>query len=77
MSWMQNLSRPLSLKDGLIVATLGAARQLIADLPGDRKKQESWEYAAKLLLKASEGSTIFCELATDQIERALKTEGLI
>ena len=77
MSWMQKLSRPLCLKSGVTVATLGAARQLIADLPADRKREETWEYAAKLLLKASEGSAFFCEMATDEMERALKTEKLI
>ena len=71
------MSRPLCLRGGVTVATLGAARQLIADLPGDCKKQESWEYVAELLLKASEGSAFFCELATDQMERELKADGLI
>jgi hypothetical protein len=75
---MRKLSRPLHLADGGVVATLGAARQFIVDLPARHKKKERWEYAAKLLLKASNGtSPILCELATDQMERALRADGFI
>jgi hypothetical protein len=76
MTWMRPLAKPITLKDGRIVATLGEARAIIHSLPERRQQSECWLYADALLLEAATARGSL-NVTAAQLTLALKAEGLI
>ena len=74
--WSAPLWRPIKLKDGRTLNTLGDARALILSLPELHQRNGHWQYAAELLLIAS-ASKNRSDDALAQMLRALKAEGLL
>jgi hypothetical protein len=69
--WFSKLSRPVAIKGGPVLRTLGDARAFLIDrLPPEDQDRESWQRTVELLLAAAEG-TAEIEAATQQLERAL------
>ena len=53
MHWSRQLSEPIILKDGRVIATLAEARAFIFGLSDRRQAAPYWQYAAELLLRAA------------------------
>jgi hypothetical protein len=69
--WSTKLTRPVAIKGGPVLRTLGDARAFMIDrLPAEDQDRNSWQRTAELLLAAAEGSAEI-EAATQQLERAL------
>jgi hypothetical protein len=61
---------------GIELATLGDAARFIALMKPFRQTRPHWDFAAELLLKAAETrDESDIEIATAQMERALRVEG--
>jgi hypothetical protein len=54
MPWSDEFWRPIKLKDGRSVATLGQARVSILWLPASQQELQHWVEASELLARASE-----------------------
>jgi hypothetical protein len=77
MPWSHKLTKPIVLKDGRTIATLGQAREMMLSIPIDRRRGEMWRYIAELLNEAARDSTASAHVETEaQLIRALKAEGL-
>jgi hypothetical protein len=77
MKWDQKF-KPIALRDGRTIASLGEGRSLISALPDPHPASFHWRYASELLLKAAERGERYAVMdARAQIARALKTEGLL
>jgi hypothetical protein len=77
MKWDQKF-KPIALRDGRTIASLGEGRSLISALPDTHPASFHWRYASELLLKAAERGERYAVMdARAQIARALKTEGLL
>jgi hypothetical protein len=76
MPWSREFSSPIALKDGRSITTLGQGRALILNLPVRHQVRPYWQYAADLLLIASEDEGAI-ELARARLCRALMIEGLL
>lgn len=71
--WSARLARPIVLKDGTRLVTLGDVRAFILKQPEHIQERGSWQHAAELMILAAErGGSI--EAATTQIEDALFLE---
>jgi hypothetical protein len=78
MPWSRKLAKPIVLKDGRTIATLGQAREMMLSLSPVRRRAEMWRYTADLLSEAAaDNSYVPHAEAEAQFLRALKTEGLI
>jgi hypothetical protein len=55
MPWSRQLSAPIILKDGRIIATLLEARALMLNLPFRHQVRLDWQYAGELLHDAPPG----------------------
>jgi hypothetical protein len=70
--WSAPLSRPITVKDGPTLRTLGDARAFMLHQPEGIQLRQSWQRAAGLLLAAADGADV--ESVTKQIELALLLE---
>ena len=69
--WSSKLTRPVLIKGGPLLRTLGDVRAFMIDhLPPEDQDRVSWQRTAELLLAAAEGSAEI-EACTQQIERTL------
>jgi hypothetical protein len=76
MAWETKFWKPVKLKNGRTIETLGDARDLIRSLPQFRRRNSEWQFALELLARASEATSL-ADDALAQLLRALKAEGLI
>jgi hypothetical protein len=76
MSWSTKIWKPIKLKDGRSIETLADARAIMLALPELHQRNPHWQYAAELLLSASNSKSAVDD-ATAQLLRALKAEGLV
>jgi hypothetical protein len=76
MAWTDPFWKPIKLKDGRILTTLGDARELIATLPALKQAEGHWQDAEDLLSRASIAPSAMDD-ALVAVVRALKAEGLI
>ena len=76
MTWVRKLAKPIALKDGRTIATLGDARAVMQSLSERRQRSELWLYVGALMLEAAVQRRATTE-ALAQLNRALKAEGLI
>jgi hypothetical protein len=71
--WSARLARPIVLKDGTRLVTLGDVRMFILQQPEHIQDRSSWHQAAELVILAAElGGSI--DAATAQVEDALFLE---
>ena len=56
--WNRPLAYPLTLRDGIKIATLRQAATLMMGLPETGKSKPVWQHAAELLLQAHKGVTL-------------------
>jgi len=71
--WSARLARPIVLKDGTRLVTLGDVRMFILKQSKHIQDRSSWHQAAELVILAAEhGGSI--DAATDQVEDALFLE---
>ena len=71
MGWEKKFWKPIKLKDGRKIDTLGEARDLILTLPQFRQRNPDWRLASELLARASESISAVDDALT-QLLRALK-----
>jgi hypothetical protein len=76
MPWTRKFPKPIKLKDGRKIATLGQARELMLALPERHQSRPFWQYAAELLIEAAEHNGDVDDAAA-QLSRALAAEGLL
>jgi hypothetical protein len=76
MTWMRPFAKPIALKDGRTIATLGEAREVMQSLQERRQHSERWLYAGALLLDAATARGSL-NIAARHLTLALKVEGLI
>jgi hypothetical protein len=76
MNWQTNFCKPIRLKDGRTMATLGEARSFIHTLPRNRRHNAYWSFAAEQLTRASEAASLVDDALT-HLQRALKVDELI
>lgn len=76
MNWDMKFWRPVKLKNGRTIETLADARDLMRALPEFRRRNPEWQFAAGLLARASEATSLLDD-ALAQLLRALKAEELI
>ncbi len=76
MTWSRKLSKPIALKDGRTIATLGEAREMLLSLPPVHRRGAVWQYAAELLNEAAADKDSMPDAET-QLTRALNAEGLV
>jgi hypothetical protein len=74
--WTRKFAKPIVLKDGRTIATLGQARELILALPERTQLRPYWQYAGELLLDAAEQGVDFTD-AGAQVRGALSAEGML
>jgi hypothetical protein len=70
------LAKPIVLKDGRTVATLGEAREMMLSLPPIHRRSPVWRFAAEVLNEAAADRTSVSD-AEAKFARALQVEGLI
>lgn len=76
MTWARKLAKPIALKNGRKIETLGEARELMLSLPPLYRRSPVWRFAAELLNYAAADRASLPD-AEAQFTRALKAEGLI
>jgi hypothetical protein len=76
MPWSRKFAKPIALKDGRTIATLGEARALILSLPDLHQTTLHWQHAAKMISRAAEAKCGIDE-GRMQMVLALKAEGLL
>ena len=76
MAWETKFWKPVKLRSGRRIDTLGEARDLIRFLPQFRRQSPDRRLACELLARASEATSLVDE-ALAQMLRALKAEGLV
>jgi hypothetical protein len=67
--WQAKLSRPIVMRDGTKLETLGDAGSFILALPEAYQHRSSWTRAAELLIEAAERKGDI-DAATKAVERA-------
>lgn len=72
--WTRILAKPLELKDGRILRTLGDVRVLMQRLPARHFKNSHWEHAGGLLDAAPGGSRAALNEAMAEVEQALRMD---
>jgi hypothetical protein len=53
MSWSRKLAKPIVLKDGRTIATLGDAREMMLSLPVLHRNGVMWQFTAEILKDAA------------------------
>jgi hypothetical protein len=76
MPWTDQFWKPIKLKDGRVLSSLGDARELIASLPAMKQAEGHWQDAEELLTRASIAPSAKDEVLA-AVVRALRVEGLI
>jgi hypothetical protein len=76
MTWARKLSKPIALKDGRTIATLGEAREMMLSLPPIHRRGPIWRFAAEVLNEAAADRASVPD-SEAKFTRALKAEGLI
>jgi hypothetical protein len=76
MGWETKFWKPVKLRSGRTIESLGQARDLIRSLPQFLRRNPEWQFASELLARASEASSL-ADDALAQVLRALKAEGLV
>ena len=76
MAWETKFWKPVKLRSGRTIESLGEARDLIRSLPQVRRQSPDWQLASELLARASEATSLTDD-ALAQMLRALKAEGLV
>jgi hypothetical protein len=76
MPWSRQLSVPIVLKDGRVIATLGYAREMMLAIPALHREEAIWRTTADLLNEAAAFQDLVPD-TEDQLLRALKAEGLL
>jgi hypothetical protein len=76
MQWDTKFRKPIKLKNGRKIETLGEARDLIQALPKGQRLDPEWQLAAELLARASEATSL-ADDALSQLVRALRARELI
>jgi hypothetical protein len=76
MPWSEPFWKPIKLKDGRLLTTLGDARELIATLPVLKRAESHWRDAEETLSRASVAPSAKDE-ALAAVVRALKEDGLL
>jgi hypothetical protein len=76
MPWSRQLSAPIVLKDGRVIATLNDARVIMRSLPARSQSSDVWLYAGGLMLEAATSAAPIGETA-DQLRRTLRSDGLL
>jgi hypothetical protein len=76
MPWSRQLSAPIPLKDGRMLATFGDARDMMLSIPEVHQTALHWQHAAVMLSRAAQSKCGIAE-AQMQLELALKAEGLL
>jgi hypothetical protein len=71
--WSARLARPIVLKDGTRLVTLGDVRMFILKQPKHIQDRSSWHQAAELVILAAEHDGSI-DAATAQVEDALFLE---
>lgn len=78
MPWATPLTKPISLKDGRVLRTLGDAAELFLNFSETIHAHPWVEHAADLLMKAAESKDKRqIRAATTQVQRALSREGMV
>jgi len=76
MAWETKFWKPVKLKNGRTIETLGGARDLIRSLPQFRRRNPEWQFASELLARASEATSLADDTLA-QLVRVLKAERLV
>jgi hypothetical protein len=76
MTWARKFAKPIALKDGRAIATLGEGRALMLSLPELHRRKAVWRRAAELLSEAAADRDSLPD-AEAKFTRALQAEGLI
>jgi hypothetical protein len=76
MAWSDQFWKPIKLKDGRMLRTLGDAFELFATLPALKQAEGHWQDANEMLVRAEAAASASDDALTAMV-RALKTEGLI
>jgi len=78
MNLAQKLTKSIVLKDGRTLDCLADVRYLILKLHPQHQGEEHWQRAAELLMVAGLSQDAGdVRAATEQLERALKVDGLV
>jgi hypothetical protein len=76
MAWSDEFWKPIRLKDGRNIATLGDARELISTLPPTVQGAEHWQDVEELLARAAIAPSAIDQALTFML-RALKAQWLL
>jgi hypothetical protein len=76
MPWTDEFWKPIRLKDGRVLNTLGDARELIATLPALKQAEGHWQDVEEMLSRASIAPSARDD-ALGAVVRALKTDDLL
>jgi hypothetical protein len=76
MAWTDKFWKPIKLKNGHIVATLGDAREIISTLPALSQGAAHWQDAEELITRAATTPSAMDE-ALGALVRAMKVDDLI
>ena len=58
MAWETKFWKPVKLRSGRTIESLGEARDLIRSLPQFRRQKPDWQLACELLARASEATSL-------------------
>jgi len=76
MTWSDPFWKPIKLKDGRMLRTLGDAFELLAGLPALKQAEGHWQDANEMLVRA-EAAPSASDDALAAMVRSLRAEGLI
>jgi hypothetical protein len=76
MAWSDQFWKPIKLKDGREIATLGDARELISTLPAMSQAEAHWQDVEEVLMCAATAPS-YRDDALAAVLGALKAERLI
>jgi hypothetical protein len=78
MPWSRKLYKPIVLKDGRKIATLGAAREMMFSIPLTSRGNAKWRYLADLLKETAADMNYAPPTNLEkQLIVALRAEGLL
>jgi hypothetical protein len=76
MNWDTKFWKPVRLKDGRAMATLGEARTFVSAHQERGARNAEWQSVSELLGRAAYSNSL-ADDALSQLIRALKVEGLV
>jgi hypothetical protein len=76
MAWSDQFWKPIKLKDGRMLRTLGDAFELFATLPALKQAEGHWRDADEMLVRAAVAPSAIDDALAAMV-RALKVERLI